>query len=169
MNKEKEAGTNKLAIMGLLLAVAMILSYVEYIIPINFTIPGMKLGLANLAVVLSLYKYGSKEALTINILRIILSGFMFGNLAGILFSIAGALVSFLVMLAMKRCDILSISGVSICGGVAHNAGQLIIAAFVVKTSGILYYLPFLLLAGMGTGFLIGIIAAAVLPYLKKIS
>ncbi|MBP7348614.1 MAG: Gx transporter family protein [Butyrivibrio sp.] len=158
----------KISQLGLLLAVSLILSYIESVLPFNFGIPGMKLGLPNLAIVLTLYLFGWQEALLINISRIILSGFMFGNLAGILFSLAGALVSFVCMLAAKRCRIFSAGAVSIVGGVMHNTGQLLIAVLIVKTVGILYYLPILLIAGMITGGLIGIVAMKTIPYLRKL-
>ena len=158
----------KISQTGLLLAVSLILSYIESVLPFNFGIPGMKLGLPNLAIVLALYLFGWKEALLINISRIVLSGFMFGNLAGILFSLAGASVSFIFMQAAKKSKWFSSGGVSIIGGVMHNAGQLLIAVLVVNTVGILYYLPILLIAGMITGGLIGIIVMKTIPYLRKL-
>ena len=157
----------KVSQMGLLLAVALVLSYIESVIPLNFGIPGMKLGLPNLAVVLTLYLFGWKEALLINLTRILLSGFMFGNMAGILFSLVGAAVSFISMLAARKTGLFDLCGVSICGGVTHNIGQMLIAAYVVRTAGIMYYLPVLLIAGVMTGALNGIIAMRTEPYLKK--
>lgn len=149
--------------MGLLLAVALILSYVESLIPFFFWIPGMKLGLANLAVVLTLYLYDWREALLINFCRIIIAGFLFGNLYMILYSLAGGTASFLIMLIMRHCGYFSIKGVSIGGGVAHNIGQLLVACLVVETTGIIYYLPILMIAGLVTGLLIGILAGLVMP------
>ena len=128
----------------------------------------MKAGLANLVVVLTLYLYGWGEALLINMMRIMLSGFFFGNLAGILFSLAGALLSFMVMIAVKKTGRFGVTGVSIAGGVFHNIGQLLTAAFVVKTSGILYYMAPLIMAGAVTGALIGYISAAAMPYINRI-
>ena len=121
-----------------------------------------------MAVVLTLYLFGWQEALLINISRIVLAGFMFGNLAGILFSLAGAFVSFVFMLAARKTRMFSAGGVSIMGGVTHNAGQMLIAVLVVKTVGILYYLPILLIAGVITGGLIGIIVMKTIPYLRKL-
>ena len=114
----------KVAIFGVFTALALIFSYVELLIPINFGIPGAKLGLANLMTVLVLYKMGIKEALTLSVTRIILLGFMFGNLFGILYSLAGGVLSFLVMVLLKRSDWLSVVGVSIGGGKAHNSFSL---------------------------------------------
>lgn len=140
------------------LAFALILGYVEMLIPISFGIPGMKLGLANLAVLLALYRFGIKEAFLIDILRIVLSGFLFGNLYGILYSLAGGILSFLIMTLAKKTGRFGMSGVSMAGGVFHNIGQLAVAALVVETKGIFYYLPPLLVAGVITGFLIGMLA-----------
>ncbi|MCR4902909.1 MAG: Gx transporter family protein [Butyrivibrio sp.] len=157
-----------ISFMGLLIGVALILSYIESLIPFFYGIPGMKLGLANMAIVMALFTLGNKEAVIVNVIRIVLAGLMFGNLAGIIFSIAGAAVSFLFMLISKKSGLFSIKGVSIVGGVTHNAAQLVIAAFVVKTSGIIYYMPFLIVAGALTGLLNGIIASGVEPVFRKI-
>lgn len=123
----------KVAIFGVFTALALIFSYVELLIPINFGIPGAKLGLANLMTVLVLYKMGIKEALALSVTRIILSGFMFGNLFGILYSLSGGLLSFLVMVLLKKSNRFSVAGVSIGGGTAHNIGQLLVAMVVVQT------------------------------------
>lgn len=159
----------KVAIFGVFTALALIFSYVELLIPINFGIPGAKLGLANLMTVLVLYKMGTKEALALSVTRIILSGFMFGNLFGILYSLAGGLLSFLVMVLLKRSDWLSVVGVSIGGGTAHNIGQLLVSMVVVQTYQVGYYLPVLLVAGEVTGLLIGLVAKEVLKRIQGIS
>ena len=158
--------TKKTALLGLVLAYAMILSYIESMIPFFFGVPGMKLGLPNMAIVFLLYLYGEKEAILINVLRIVLTGLLFGSMFGIMFSIAGAVISFITMSIVKKSDILDVRGVSICGGVAHNIGQLLIAAFLVKTSGIMYYLPVLLIAGSLCGFINGFIAVSMMKYSK---
>ena len=157
----------KVAIFGVFTALALIFSYVELLIPINFGIPGAKLGLANLMTVLVLYKMGIKEALSVT--RIILSGFMFGNLFGILYSLSGGLLSFLVMVLLKKSDRFSVAGVSIGGGTAHNIGQLLVAMVVVQTYQVGYYLPVLLVAGEVTGLLIGLVAKEVLKRIQGIS
>ena len=159
----------KVAIFGVFTALALIFSYVELLIPINFGIPGAKLGLANLMTVLVLYKMGIKEALTLSVTRIILSGFMFGNLFGILYSLSGGLLSFLVMVLLKKSDRFSVAGVSIGGGTAHNIGQLLVAMVVVQTYQAGYYLPVLLVAGEVTGLLIGRVAKEVLKRIQGIS
>lgn len=159
----------KVAIFGVFTALALIFSYVELLIPINFGIPGAKLGLANLMTVLVLYKMGIKEALALSVTRIILSGFMFGNLFGILYSLSGGLLSFLVMVLLKKSDRFSVAGVSIGGGTAHNIGQLLVAMVVVQTYQVGYSLPVLLVAGEVTGLLIGLVAKEVLKRIQGIS
>lgn len=156
----------KLVIIALFATTALMLSYIESLFPFFFGVPGMKLGLANLAVVAALYYYGWREALSVNVLRIILSGLLFGNMFSILFSLGGAAVSFLCMAAARRLG-LSLYGVSMAGGVFHNVGQLFIAAFLVQTASVGYYAPFLLVAGLVTGFLIGATAKELLKRLPK--
>lgn len=160
--------TKKLAKLSMLLAVSLILSYVESLIPFGFGIPGIKLGLANMAVLICLYCIGTREAIAINVMRILLAGFLFGNLYSIIYSLAGGLLSFVAMWLAKRYDILSIQGASILGGICHNFGQILIAAFVVETAGVFYYFPYLLLAGVITGFVIGLISKILIPYYKRI-
>ncbi len=157
----------KTAFLGVMIAFALILSYIEYLVPFYFGAPGIKLGMANLIIVLILYQFGWKEALAVNVIRIILTGFLFGNLFAIIYSISGAFISFLFMLIIKKTRVLSIYGVSICGGVSHNLGQLLVAMFIVKTTGVLYYIPILLVGGVLTGFLIGILASQVFDRLSK--
>ena len=157
-----DSHTKKTAWLGMFLAFALILSYVEALIPFSFGIPGIKLGLANLAVLLALYRMGKKEAFLIDILRIVLNGFLFGNLYSILYSMAGGILSFGIMVFLKKTGRFGMTGVSMAGGVFHNIGQLLVAAAVVETGGIFYYIPPLLIAGVGTGFLIGIVSQQVL-------
>ena len=158
----------KMVELGLLLAAALILSYVESLIPFGFGIPGIKLGLANLAVLLCLYQWGAREAITLNIMRILLAGFLFGNLYSILYSLAGGFFSFLVMWMAKQLNRLTMTGVSVLGGVFHNVGQLLVAAIVVETAGVFYFIPYLLLSGVLTGLLIGFIASLILLHLKNV-
>ncbi len=154
--------------MGLLLATALILSYIESLIPFFFGVPGMKLGLPNMAIVMALYMFGWKEAIVINVFRIVISGFLFGNMYGILFSLSGAVISFIAMVMIKSTDRFSMTGTSIIGGVFHNIAQILVAAFVVKTSGIIYYMPVLIIAGVITGFINGTIASQVMTHIRRI-
>ncbi len=155
----------KTAYMGLLLSFALILSYVESLIPFFAGIPGMKLGLANLAVLLALYLFGGREALLLNFLRILLASLLFGNMSIFFYSMAGGIFSFFIMLFMKKTKKFSMAGVSMGGGVFHNIGQLLTAFCIVGTEGIFYYTPALLVMGVVTGGLNGIIAGQTYPRL----
>ena len=148
----------KTAYLGLFSAVAIILGYVESLIPFYLGIPGVKLGLTNLIVVVMLYCTGTKEAFGVSVARILLAGFLFGNLFSILYSLAGGVLSFIVMCLLKKTGRFHVISVSVTGGISHNLGQLIAAAFVVETYDIFYYMPFLLIAGVATGFVIGMLA-----------
>lgn len=159
---------NRAAYFGVLTTLALILSYVEVLIPINFGVPGMKLGLANLIIVIVLYWIGSKEALLLSVTRIVLSGFIFGNMFSILYSLAGGLLSLIIMYRLKKNGGFSMTGVSIAGGVSHNIGQLIVAMLVVRTYRVGYYFPVLLISGLCTGALIGTLAGEVLKRIRMI-
>ena len=149
-------------------ALALIFSYVESLIPIHFGIPGVKLGLANLIIVIALYKMSIREAYILSIVRIVLAGFMFGNLFAILYSLSGGMLSLIVMCILKRTDRFSIFGVSIAGGVFHNIGQLLMAMIVLESVSIGYYFPVLLISGLVTGFVIGFISNEMMKRLKRL-
>lgn len=157
----KRRNTQHLAQLGLLTALALTAGYIELLIPVPIGIPGVKLGLANLMIVWALYALGPADALAINGIRILLSGFLFGNLSMILYSLAGAALSFVCMYGAKKSGRFSMTGVSIIGGVTHNAGQLLTAMLVLETKSLFYYGPVLLAAGLITGMLIGIVAGEV--------
>lgn len=159
----------KVASFGVFVALALIFSYVESLIPIHLGIPGVKLGLANLIVVIALYKLSLKEAALLAIVRVLLAGFMFGSLFSIVYSLAGAILSLLTMAALKPCDKFSVIGVSIAGGTLHNIGQMLVAMAVIESYSVIYYLPVLLAAGVFTGLLIGIVASEMLKRLTKIN
>lgn len=159
---------NRVAYFGVFVALALIFSYVETMIPFQIGIPGVKLGLANLIVVIALYKTDVKEALLLSVTRVVLSGFIFGNLASILYSLAGGLLSLAVMALLKKYADLSVIGVSVAGGVFHNIGQLVVAAIVVETYSVIGYLPVLLVAGLITGFVIGAVATEMIRRLRNI-
>lgn len=159
---------SKVAYFGVFTALALIFSYVETLIPINFGIPGVKLGLANLIIVIALYKMRLREVYLLSIVRVLLSGFIFGNYFSIIYSLAGGLLSLTVMAVFKRKDGFSIMGISIAGGVFHNVGQLIVAMLVVETFSVAYYVPMLLIAGMITGLLIGIVSNEMLKRLVNV-
>lgn len=156
------------AYFGVFTALALIFSYVESLIPFHMGIPGVKLGLANLIVVIALYKMNVKSAYLLSVTRVVLSGFIFGSLFGILYSLAGGLTSLTVMVLMKKNKGFSVMGVSIAGGVFHNIGQLIVAMLVVETYSVAYYLPVLLIAGLVTGLIIGLTANEMLKRLANL-
>ena len=147
----------KAAISGLLVAIAMIFSYIETLIPVIIPIPGAKIGLANLVTLTGLYFMAPSWVFLILIVRIILSGFMFGNFSTIMYSLAGGIISFSFMYLAKKIRLFSPLGVSIIGGVFHNLGQLCVACLVLFSFAPLIYLPYLILLGAAAGSLIGII------------
>lgn len=159
---------NRVAYFGVFVALALIFSYVESLIPFQIGIPGVKLGLANLITVIALYKMDWKSALFLVVTRVILAGFIFSNLFSILYSLAGGILSLAIMAVMKRNQGFSVMGVSIAGGVFHNIGQLIVAMIVVETYSVAYYLPVLLIAGLVTGLVIGIAASEMLKRLRNL-
>lgn len=154
----KKITTKKTAQLGVYIALAMILSYVESLIPFSFGVPGIKLGLTNVVTVIMMYTYGIPGALGVAVLRAVLSGFMFGNAFSIIYSVAGCVLSFIFMYILKKTNHFSIISVSAAGGVMHNVGQLIVAANVVKTYSVIYYAPVLIIAGVFTGIIIGIVS-----------
>ena len=158
----------KVAYFGVFTALALIFSYVESIIPINFGIPGVKLGLANLIIVITLYKMSIKGAYILSVVRIVLAGFMFGNLFAILYSLSGGMLSLTIMCILKKTNKFSVFGVSMAGGVFHNIGQLLMAAIVLESVSIGYYFPVLLLSGLVTGFVIGVVSHEMMNRLKKL-
>jgi len=167
LDKIKRKPASDVAYMGLFLALSLILSYIESLIPFNFGIPGIKLGLANLCVVILLYVCGWREALCVDVLRVILSGFIFGNMSMILYSLAGAVLSFICMAIVHRIRRFSPMGVSLTGGVTHNIGQLIVAVFALGTTRIIYYIPVLIISGALTGALLGFIAGMVINRIER--
>lgn len=145
----------KFAFLGLFSALAIIFGYIESLFPVFIGIPGIKLGLANLAVLFILTRYSWKEAVLVSLIRIAVTGFLFGNLFGILYSLAGAAFSLAVMALLNCKTKASIFAVSMSGGIAHNIGQLIAAMLIVENFRLIYYAPALFISGIITGFLIG--------------
>lgn len=160
--------SKKVAMAGMFTALAMIFSYVEVLIPINLGIPGMKLGLANLVVVVTLYTMGVPMAFVVSMIRIMLVSMTFGSFSTMLYSMAGGLLSFCGMALLKKVPNFSVIGVSLLGGVLHNTGQLLVAMAVVENINLIAYLPPLMIAGMVTGILIGIVSAQVIPRIKRV-
>ena len=152
----KKIETKKVAFLGMFITLALIASYVESLVPFYFGAPGIKLGLANLITVVLLYRSGWKDAAMVSILRILLSGILFGNMFSIIYSFCGAFLSLFVMSFLKRMEGFSVLGISMAGGVLHNLGQLLAAVYLMENGNIMYYFPVLMIAGLLTGLLIGI-------------
>ena len=166
INREK---IGKLTISALLVSMAIICGYIEHLIPFDFGIPGIKLGLANITVIIVLYLIGTKEAFLISLLRILICFLLFGNVYSFAYSLAGGIFSLCIMCLMKRFKIFTVTGISICGGVTHNIAQILVAVLFVKSLSIALYLPVLLISGAIMGACIGIISALIIPKIKKIS
>jgi len=160
--------TKKIVLCGVLTALAMIFSYIESVIPVPIPVPGIKLGVANIAVITILYVLGVKEAIVINLLRIVLTSLLFGNVNSFLFSISGAALSLTIMIIMKKLDFFSCIGVSVCGGVMHNIGQIIAAVFIMGSEAIVFYLPVLIVSGVFTGVVIGVVSGIVAKHVRKV-
>ena len=159
--------TRKIARMGLLTALALILSYVESLIPAFVAVPGVKMGLANIVVVFALYTLGPGEAAIVSIIRVLLSSLLFGSVLSLSYSAAGAIISLLSMIIMMKTKIFGVTSVSVTGGVFHNLGQILVACLVLETDVLLYYLPVLILSGTITGAVIGIASSIVIKRLQK--
>lgn len=149
----------KIALYGLCTALALVLSYVEALIPLSFSVPGVKLGLANIAVIFALYRMSFRDACVISGLRVLLVSVLFGNVFSLAYSFAGAVLSLLTMALLKRTGAFSVTGVSVAGGVAHNVGQIAVAIAVLETGRLVYYLPVLCVSGLAAGVCIGLISA----------
>ena len=160
--------TKRIAFLGLFVALAFVLSYIEFMLPLNIGIPGAKIGIANLAVMVTLYTVGEKNAIALSIIRVILVGLTFGNISMMMYSLAGAALSLFAMLLARKIGKLSMTGVSVLGGVFHNVGQIIVAMLVLETKSLLYYLPFLIIVGTITGIVIGIVSSLITARVKKV-
>lgn len=161
--------SRKLAFLGLSVALALILSFVESQIPVFTAVPGMKLGLPNLVMVFLLYRVGWKETVAVSLVRVLLVSLLFGNAQSLVFSLAGAALSLFGMTLLKKSRLFSPVAVSVTGGVLHNIGQIIAACLWTGTAQIVYYLPMLLLSGIAAGILIGLLSGLLLKRLASVS
>ena len=158
--------TKKLTVMALVTALAMILSFVESQIPAFVAVPGVKMGLANIAVVFALYKLGWKEAAAVSLVRVVLVSLLFGSIASLFYSFAGAVLSLAGMGLLKRCGKFTEIVVSVAGGILHNIGQIAMASLILETDALRYYLPFLLLSGTVAGVVIGVVSAIMVKRIR---
>ena len=160
--------TKKVAMLGLTIALAMIMSYIEALVPLSFAVPGIKMGLANIVIIFVLYKIGTKEAILVSLIRVILVSLLFSNVMAMAYSISGAVLSLSIMWLLKKTDKFSFVGVSIAGGIMHNVGQIIMAVILLGTEQIALYLPVLIITGTVTGVVIGIVSGLVINRFKTI-
>ncbi|SCY08545.1 Gx transporter family protein [Butyrivibrio sp. INlla14] len=160
--------TKKITTIGILIALALILSYVESQIPAFVAIPGMKLGLTNIVVLTTLYILDVKSAMLINVIRIIIVAILFGSAMSFAFSFVGGMLSTIVMILLKKSGRMKIIGVSAAGGITHNIGQILTAMVLLGTKAIAWYLPVLWISGIFSGVIIGIIGGLVTARLGKL-
>ena len=160
--------TKKLTFLSVCVALAMILSYIESLIPPFVAVPGVKIGLANSVSLFILYAYGAREAACVSVIRVTLSSILFGSAVGFIYSISGAALSLIGMIILKRIPIFTMLTVSVSGAVLHNAAQIICACLIMENAAIAYYLPVLIISGTVAGVAIGIISALLLKRLKRI-
>lgn len=158
----------KVALYGILLSLAMLFGYIETLFPVSLVIPGVKLGLANLVNMVSLYLIGIEGTVAIALTRIILlNGFAYGNMAMMIYSLAGGALSLFLMILCRKGGWFGQVGVSVIGGVGHNIGQIMVAAAVMENSNIFYYLPYLIVSGTAAGALIGLLGGIVTKRLES--
>lgn len=158
--------TKQLTTLALLAAVAFVLSWIDSLIPVSGVLPGAKLGLANLAVLMGLYLLGPGPGAVLCLVKILLATILFGNAFSFAYALAGGVLSYLVMVLLKgRCSLVF---VSLMGGMFHNLGQLLVAAVVLETAGLMGYLPVLLLCGIGAGLAVGAVGGILVGRLEKI-
>ena len=155
------ANNKDTALSGVLIALALVLSYLESLIPIWWAVPGVKLGLANLVTIIALSNLGLRQTLIISVGRILLSGILFGNVTIIIYSLVGAMLSISVMCLVRKIKIFTNTGISVCGAIAHNMGQIIVAMLVMENVRIMYYMIVLVISGTVSGAIIGIIAGII--------
>ena len=158
--------TKKLTVLAMTVAVAMILSFVESRIPAFVAIPGVKVGLANIAVIFALYKLGWCEAITVSLVRVVLVALLFGSVVSLAYSIAGALLSLSLMIILRKIGIFTEVAVSVVGGITHNIGQIFVAFLLLESEVVFYYLPFLLVSGIIAGIVVGIVSALLVKRIR---
>lgn len=170
-NRRSSQAIKRMSIYGLLIALAFVLSYVESLIPmaaLGIVIPGVKIGLANIVVMVALYTLGARDALILSLIRILLVSFTFGNTVSMLYSLGGGILSYGVMAVLKRAKVFTMVTVSIAGGIFHNVGQILMAMLVLENAGVAAYLPVLFVSGTITGLLIGLLGGEVAKRIRRI-
>ncbi len=167
--KDNRKRIKRITMLALCTSVALLLSYVEMLIPPIFTgIPGIKMGLPNVAIIFVLYRLGAKEAAIVSFVRLVITSILFGNITMFWYSLAGAVLSLAVMILLKKLDILSTVGVSVAGALMHNVGQILVAMWLMHTSQIGYYMIVLSITGTIAGILIGLTGGYVIKRFERV-
>ena len=164
---KKKLTTKQLVTLSALIAVAMILSYIESLIPAFVAGPGVIMGLSNIATVFALYALGWQYAICVSVVRVFLSALLFGNFVSLIYSLSGAALALALMILLKKLDSFSSVGVSVAGGVGHNAGQIIAACIVMENAAISLYIIPLIISGTISGIVIGLVAGNLVERVKK--
>lgn len=159
--------TRQIARYGLFLALALVFSYFETLLPVFVAVPGIKLGLANVITIIILYENGWKPALVFSVLRVLIAGVLFSGISGIVFGISGGCLSIFFMTMLKRSSRCSVLGVSMSGAVSHNLGQILTACLIIETANLMYYLPVLCISGLFTGIVTGYLSYLFLKYIRN--
>ena len=160
--------TKRITYTGMFVAIAMVFSYLESMIPVNIAVPGIKLGLANMVTIVVMYRLRISDAWIVSLVRVVLSSLLFGNMMVMVYSMAGAVLSLLVMTLCRKKDLFGLLGTSILGGVSHNAGQIAMAALLMKSGNIMLYMPVLCISGTIAGVCIGLAGAVLVRKLPSI-
>ena len=156
------------AFLGVCTALALVLSYIEAILPpVLAAVPGIKMGLPNMIIMFLLYRRGAGPAIVVSIVRMLLVSLLFGNMMAFIYSLAGGILSLLVMILLRRSNLLSTVGVSVAGGVSHNIGQILMAMLLLETSALGYYMVVLIISGTLSGMLIGLCGAALIKHIPN--
>ncbi|MBO5908569.1 MAG: Gx transporter family protein [Clostridia bacterium] len=160
--------TKKITMYGLFTAHAMIMSLIEILKPIPLPGTGIKVGCPNIIILFVLYRFGAKTAIAVSLVRVLLVSLLFGNFLGLAYSLAGAVLSLVVMILLKATDMFSTLGVSVVGGIFHNVGQIIVACVLMSTSEISYYMPVLIITGTAAGIVVGIASHLLIKKTEKL-
>ena len=166
---ERGSKAREVAIMGIFVAYALVMSLIERMIPLSFSIPGIRLGLTNVVVLMALYLFSLSRAVTLVILKCLMAAMFAGSVTALFYSLGGSLLSFAVMVALMRLfrERISPVGVSVAGAAFHNIGQILVACLLFRSWVMLLYLPALLLVGIGTGAAIGVLVTGVRPHILR--
>ena len=159
--------TKNLTAATLLTALALVFSYIEFLIPFNLGIPGVKLGLANIVILIALFCLSTKHAFAVNVTRVLISCLLFSGLYGCMYAMAGALLSLSVMALLKKTGLFSVTGISVAGAISHNFGQILMAALIVSNLNMFAYFPLLIFSGLVCGLINGFISHLILKHLPS--